>query len=287
MGKAVGKVFILLIVLLAIFLWVGNAITKLTGGEKKPVKAGEGAEVGPEAGEGLFWDKGRCFTCHSLGDRGSAIRGPNLGVSGDRFPLAIGARAAERAKERAKQTGLPYTAVDYVVECMGEPGAYVVEGFKNEMIFVAGPPISLSLDEIKSIAAYLLSQGGEVDMNAIQDPSEVAKKYYDKIVAASDGGEGKKEGEAAAAPPAKTPEEVVNKYGCVACHTVAGGQGKVGPDLTKIGAKRDMDYIRRAILEPGADIAQGFPPGIMPPNFKDKMTAGEFDLIVHYLASSK
>ena len=34
MFSAVGKVFILLLVVLGAFLWVGRAITDLTGGEK-------------------------------------------------------------------------------------------------------------------------------------------------------------------------------------------------------------------------------------------------------------
>lgn len=46
---------------------------------------------------------------------------------------------------------------------------------------------------------------------------------------------------------------------CQRCHTVAGkGGGEVGPDLTKIGALRDRDYLLRAIVDPNADIADGY-----------------------------
>ena len=93
-------------------------------------------EISPEGGEAIYWGKGRCFTCHSIGDNGSAVRCPNHGVWGDKFPLAMGARAVERAKEREKETGLPYTATDYLVESLANPGAYVVDGFKNEMAVV-------------------------------------------------------------------------------------------------------------------------------------------------------
>ena len=34
MGKVVLKVFAFLLILVALFMWVGNAITKMTGGEK-------------------------------------------------------------------------------------------------------------------------------------------------------------------------------------------------------------------------------------------------------------
>src|SRR3989344_6949405 len=101
MGKVVGKVFIFLIVLVALFMWVGSAITKMTGGEKK---AGGAVEITPEGGETIFGGKGRCYTCHSIGDKGSAVRCPNLGQWGDKFPMPIGQRANERAKEREKAT---------------------------------------------------------------------------------------------------------------------------------------------------------------------------------------
>ena len=64
----------------------------LPGGGKKVVSA---VEITPEGGETIFWGKGRCFTCHSLGDQGSAVRCPNLGQFGEKFPLPIGVRAVE------------------------------------------------------------------------------------------------------------------------------------------------------------------------------------------------
>ena len=46
---------------------------------------------------------------------------------------------------------------------------------------------------------------------------------------------------------------------CVRCHRVEGeGVSTVGPDLTGIGTRRDREYLLRAIVNPGADIATGF-----------------------------
>ncbi|MEK6791813.1 MAG: c-type cytochrome [Deltaproteobacteria bacterium] len=242
MGSVIGRVFIVLIVVISSFLWVGYAVTSLTGGEKKAATA---VEISPEGGEAIYWGKGRCLTCHSIGDNGSAVRCPNHGVWGDKFPLAMGARAVERAKEREKETGLPYTATDYLVESLANPGAYVVDGFKNEMAVVFAPPISLSLDEIKAVAAYMQAQGGEVDINALNAPSEISKKFYDRIAAASAAGGGD---------PGHG-EEVYSSQ-CAGCHTIKGKGTALGPDLSAIGLK-GLKPISDSILRP----AESFTPG--------------------------
>ena len=56
------------------------------------------------------------------------------------------------------------------------------------MAVVYAPPISLSMDEIKAVVSYLQSQGGEVNIDAINNPTEVSKKLWDKIAAASAAG---------------------------------------------------------------------------------------------------
>ncbi|MDH3973707.1 MAG: c-type cytochrome [Deltaproteobacteria bacterium] len=242
--KAVLNVFIFLLLVLATFLYVGKAITDLTGGEKKG--GGGAVEVTPEGGEAIFWGKGRCFTCHSLGDRGSAVRCPNLGQFGEKFALPIGARAVERAKERSEQTGKNYSPTDYLVESLADPGAFVVDGYKNEMAIVFAPPISLSLDEIKAVVVYLQSQGGDLDMDALNNPSEVTKKYYDKIAAASaagggDPGNGK----------------IVFEDNCSECHMIGDEGGEIGPQLSAIG-KKGLKYISESIVQPGTVIVEGF-----------------------------
>jgi len=243
MHSAVGKVFAFLLLIVGTFLWIGHAVTALTGGEKAAAGA---VEVSPEGGETIFWGKGRCFTCHSMGDRGSAVRGPNQGVFGEKFPLPIGARAEERAKERSTKTGQPYTALDYLVESLADPGAYVVEGFKNEMAIVYAPPIALELKEIKAVLAYLQSQGGEVDLEAIEKPSEVSKKYYARMAAAAAAGGGD--------PGAG---EQVYAQNCASCHALKGQGGGIGPDLSAIAAK-GVRFIEDSILRPAKSITPGF-----------------------------
>jgi putative heme-binding domain-containing protein len=47
------------------------------------------------------------------------------------------------------------------------------------------------------------------------------------------------------------------KRGCAGCHVVSGKGRLFGPDLTVIGAQRGPAYLRRALLEPGAEVPEG------------------------------
>ena len=60
-----------------------------------------------------------------------------------------------------------------------------------------------------------------------------------------------------AAPTARG-ERVYRSAGCAACHTIGSEGGVLGPDLSNIGARRRSDYLRRALLDPEADIPEGF-----------------------------
>ena len=51
-----------------------------------------------------------------------------------------------------------------------------------------------------------------------------------------------------------------HKGGCVRCHAIAGQGGKLGPDLTNIGAQRSAGHLREAILLPSERLAAGYQP---------------------------
>jgi cytochrome c oxidase subunit 2 len=74
---------------------------------------------------------------------------------------------------------------------------------------------------------------------------------------------------------------------CATCHTLAdaGAKGQVGPDLDKVLKGKDAAFIKESILDPDKEIAPGFQPGVMPPNFGDTLSAEQVDALVKYLST--
>jgi cytochrome c oxidase subunit II len=74
---------------------------------------------------------------------------------------------------------------------------------------------------------------------------------------------------------------------CGACHTLAdaGTGASTGPDLDRSLAGASEDAIRTAIVDPDAEIADGFSAGVMPPNFEETLSRSQLDGLVTYLAT--
>jgi cytochrome c oxidase cbb3-type subunit 3 len=49
-----------------------------------------------------------------------------------------------------------------------------------------------------------------------------------------------------------------NKGGCAGCHIIRGAGASVGPELSDIGARRNAEYLREALVKPGAVVPPGF-----------------------------
>lgn len=50
------------------------------------------------------------------------------------------------------------------------------------------------------------------------------------------------------------------KGGCAQCHMIHGKGGVFGPDLSDVGRRRSPAYLRRSLLDPGADVPQSYTP---------------------------
>ena len=106
------------------------------------------------------------------------------------------------------------------------------------------------------------------------------------------------EKEMAELPPAPSVEEVaplVAKGGCGGCHTAPapdGMVGIVGPSWCDTVARlqsgeKGVDYIRTSIVDPNAEIVEGFAANVMPQNFGDTFTEEEIELLVAFIANLK
>jgi putative heme-binding domain-containing protein len=67
---------------------------------------------------------------------------------------------------------------------------------------------------------------------------------------------------------------------CSVCHKIGSAGGKMGPELTKVGATRDMAWLRKYLVNPKAEN----PKNKMPPV---KAKGVEMDDLIAYLLSLK
>jgi cytochrome c oxidase subunit 2 len=72
---------------------------------------------------------------------------------------------------------------------------------------------------------------------------------------------------------------------CGTCHALAdaGTTAEVGPDLDKVLAGKNADFIRKSIVDPNAEIAPGFQPNVMPGTFGELLSQQQLDSLVKYL----
>ena len=93
---------------------------------------------------------------------------------------------------------------------------------------------------------------------------------------------------------ADTGEAILQKHGCLGCHSLDGSPA-VGPTFQGIGGRdvavvingelrtitSDREYLRRAIIDPGAEIVEGYPPAM--PSYADKIPEDELTSLLDYL----
>ena len=284
-----------MIAVVALFVYVGESITGISGTGGVTLVAGELSEA---AGEAIFLGKGKCYTCHAFGPEGSAVRCPNLGVLGDKFAAPVAVRAAERRADEGM------SATQYLVESLYNPNAHIVEGYPKDLMKpINRPPIALGDDEIASVILYLIAKS-EVEIGDETVPEILAAQqpFASGSVVVADGG-----GEFVF--PEGDPEEgryAFEENRCYQCHVVEGvefdeeaGEGGIGPDLTEIGSIQTRTYMVESLLDPNKVVVAD-PPGQAPgdegsyrneygdskmPEFHDTMTLRQLLDIAAFLTT--
>ena len=73
--------------------------------------------------------------------------------------------------------------------------------------------------------------------------------------------------------------------GCGSCHTFAeaGASGTVGPDLDEGLQGKDELFIYNSIVNPDAQVAEGFQPGIMPKTYGEQLDDKQLGDLVAFL----
>ncbi len=258
--SGLSKGSILVTLMCAAFVLCGELLTAVSGGGGGG--GGISGELGPEQGDAIFHGKGKCYTCHSIGDEGSAVRCPNLGTFGDRFRQPVAVRAAERKKNDG------YSAIKYIVESIYDPNAFVVSGYnKGLMTPIHRPPIALSNDEIASVILYLLAKSGVEHEE--EELSEIRLEQSVFAVLGTDE-EAPPPSVNFAAGDAEEGRYAFVEMRCSQCHDVAGvsfefdgepPSGGVGPDLSSIGSIQTREYLIESLVNPDAVIVAD-PPGV-------------------------
>lgn len=220
-------------------------------------------------GESIFSEKGTCTLCHN-----------NLGRAPDILQLNMVETSQQRLDDE-RYRGKAETVAEYLLESMVDPGLFVVKGFgkkgsndtESPMPVVNKAPIQLSDIEIDAVIAFMQAKDGNEVTVAL--PTDIPEQQSQTAAVT------------AAPAAADNAEAALAKYACTACHSVAGSQSPVGPDLNQVGDRLDTEQIRQSIIEPDAAVAEGFSPGMMPGDFASKMTVSELQLIVDFLAEQK
>jgi cytochrome c553 len=259
------KIVVVVVLTLAAYSLVANMIPQIESEVPEELDLSGEVTAGQlvAAGERLYSGAGGCTACHGLG-----TRAPNL-LRGEGGLGAIGSRCGDRIEDLDCKA--------YLYESLTEPAALVVEGYAPIMPDVRR---TLSSDQVWALVAYLQAQGGEVTVTAEDIGSEGGGSQPAAAPAASGG---------PALAASSDPVELMTELGCFACHQLSGQGNAIGPGFDDMGARRDAAHIRQSILDPTADVAEGYEAfaSMMPATFGETMTAAQLEILVSFLAAQR
>jgi len=260
------KVSAFALIVMGVYTYYANSIPQLQSRPPEELSLEEGkvtVEQLIKAGEEIFKGKGSCEICHRIGQKGT--RAPDL--------AGVGARAAK------SKPGV--NAKAYLIESLLDPAAHLVQGYPAIMPKADKPPIALNRSEVWAMTAFLESLGGTVTVKLDDIPKTAG--------AAAAGGP-------APAAELKLPGDpkagqalFMGKAACIACHKAGSiGASPLGPDLSQIAKIQTRQYIMSKIIDPASmGTVAGFPPGLMPKDLGQRLTAKEYLDVVSFVLTLK
>ena len=270
--KTALKIFGFTVLVTAFYAYVGQMVpqTETHPPETRTLSANLTTEELVAVGEEIVGGKGTCLTCHTMGEEG-ALRFPDLGN--------IGAVAATR------KVGM--SDVEYLAEALYEPNAHIVEGFTAGMPAVARPPINLSDGEVLAVIAYLQSLGGTPTVTM-----ETELAYQSEAPAATTPAAAAAVAATAPAGAPRSGEALYAEYLCNTCHALDTPEPLVGPSLYDVGSRMSRAEIYEAVMDPDAEVAEGFQAGLMGTTlgavgFYDTVTSTELKTLVEFLSNQR
>ena len=78
---------------------------------------------------------------------------------------------------------------------------------------------------------------------------------------------------------------IFEEQGCGSCHTyeAAGSSATIGPNLDEVLQGKEAAFILQSIVDPNAEVASGFQPGVMPQDYGQKLDDQQLADLVAFL----
>lgn len=176
-------------------------------------------------GQKIFFGKGQCALCHSIGHSETA-RCPNL--------EGIGAKLSR----------------EFIYESLTNPSAFIykqyefspAKSFAAQMPQINKPPIGLSENEMLAVIAFVQSTGGSEYVTV--DPSELVRPAQEQLASLGD---------------AKRGQTVYKNLGCLKCHGNGAEVEKAGlPGIHALAKEKDPLHFMNVLQGEKIRDHQGF-----------------------------
>ena len=204
-----------------------------------------GAEIAMK-GKKLF-EENDCYQCHKIGDKGESV-GTEL------------TREGLKTKHHFDFTHVKgeHTIANWQFEHLKNPEAVVPDSVM--------PNLEISDEDAKALTVYLLSLTGE----------EVPEEYIASLKRGPIPALSRK----VTKPEMSSGEKLYIEMNCYYCHKIKGEGGDEAPDLTKVGSRRDADWLTKHFEDPRSITRHSFMPDY-------KLTAEQIKALTEYMLSLK